>query len=278
MRFGMPQNFWLLALVPLLVLLLVWAFAHKRRALERFASAAMVPRLTESVAWGRQYGKAALWVLGVLWLGLALTGPQFGAKLAMAQRRGIDVMVVLDASRSMLVEDVKPNRLERAKLQIRRLLDLARASGFPVVYTTVVYREGQLRDGAWFVKKVPALAALMPDTKEVQIVPEIAPQPGELVLEKCFPSGFYGTNLHSYLTYCGVDTVVVTGNSTSGCVRATVIDAVSAGFRVIVPRQCVADRVRLAHLVNLFDIDSKYGDVMEIEDVVAALQRLVDLT
>ncbi len=157
---------------------------------------------------------------------------------------------------------------------IRQLLDLSRAKGFPVVYTTVVYREGQLRDGGWFVKKVPALAALRPDTKEVQIVPELAPLPGELVIEKCFPSGFYGTHMHSYLTRCGVDTVMVTGNSTSGCVRATVIDAVSAGFRVIIPKQCVADRVPLSHMVNLFDMDSKYGDVMELDDVMAELQRL----
>jgi nicotinamidase-related amidase len=129
-----------------------------------------------------------------------------------------------------------------------------------------------LRDGGWFVTKVPALAALRPDTKEVQIVPQLAPQPGELVIEKSFPSGFSGTNLHAYLTRCQVDTVVVTGNSTSGCVRATVIDAVSAGFRVIVPRQCVADRVPLTHMVNLFDIDSKYGDVMDVEDVLAVLR------
>ncbi len=137
-----------------------------------------------------------------------------------------------------------------------------------------MYSEGQLRDGGWFIKKVPALEALRPDTKEVQIVPELAPLPGEVVIEKRFPSGFYGTHMHSYLTRCGVDTVMVTGNSTSGCVRATVIDAVSAGFRVIIPKQCVADRVPLSHMVNLFDMDSKYGDVMELDDVMAELQRL----
>jgi maleamate amidohydrolase len=105
-------------------------------------------------------------------------------------------------------------------------------------------------------------------------VPELAPRPGELVLEKRFPSGFYGTSLHSYLTACQADTVIVTGNSTSGCVRATAVDAVSAGFRVIVPRQCVADRVPLSHLVNLFDIDAKYGDVMDLEDLLGALERI----
>jgi nicotinamidase-related amidase len=157
---------------------------------------------------------------------------------------------------------------------IRRLLDLCRAKGFPVVHTTVVYTDEFLRDGGWFVKKLPALEALRPGSKEVEIVPALEPRPGELVLEKRFPSGFYGTNLHSYLTTCQVDTVVVTGDSTSGCVRATVVDAVSSGFRVIVPRQCVADRVPLTHLVNLFDMDSKYADVMDLDDVAAVLERI----
>ena len=94
------------------------------------------------------------------------------------------------------------------------------------------------------------------------------------MLEKRFPSGFYGTSLHSYLTTCGVDTVIVTGDSTSGCVRATVVDAVSSGFRVVIPRQCVADRVPLTHVVNLFDMDSKYGDVMDVDEVLAALERI----
>ena len=118
------------------------------------------------------------------------------------------------------------------------------------------------------------MAAMRPGTKLVEFLPEVAPVPGEVVLEKRFPSAFYGTILHSYLTRCGVDTVVVTGNSTSGCVRATVVDAVSAGFRVVIPRQCVADRVPLSHAVNLFDMDSKYGDVMEIDEVLAAIDAL----
>ena len=157
---------------------------------------------------------------------------------------------------------------------IRRLLDLARSKGFPVVHTTVVYTDAYFRDGAWFIKKVPSLEVLRPGSKESQIVPELTPRADELVLEKRFPSGFYGTNMHSYLTACQVDTVIVTGDSTSGCVRATVVDAVSSGFRVVIPRQCVADRVELTHVVNLFDIDAKYGDVMDVGEVVTALERL----
>jgi maleamate amidohydrolase len=157
---------------------------------------------------------------------------------------------------------------------IRRLLDRVRAKRFPVVHTTVVVADGESRDAGWFAAKVPAIAAMRPGTKLVEFVPEVAPAPGELVLEKRFPSAFYGTVLHAYLTRCGVDTVLVTGNTTSGCVRATVVDAVSAGFRVVIPRQCVADRIPLSHVVNLFDMDSKYGDVMELDEVLTTLEAL----
>jgi nicotinamidase-related amidase len=157
---------------------------------------------------------------------------------------------------------------------IRRLLDRMRAKRFPVVHTTVVIQDGALRDAGWFAVKVPAMASMRPGSKLVEFLPEVAPVPGEVVLEKRFPSAFYGTVLQSYLTRCGVDTLIVTGNSTSGCVRATVIDAVSGGFRVIVPRECVADRVPLSHAVILFDMDSKYGDVMELDAVLAAVDAL----
>ena len=204
---------------------------------------------------------------------------QYYNNIGFANRVGFGdkpALLVIDCNHGCADPSISPIgiAMDEEIAQIRRLLDLARAKDFPVVHTTVVYSEGQFRDGGWFIKKVPALEVLRPDTKEVQIVPELAPQPGELVIEKRFPSGFYGTNMHSYLTRCGIDTVVITGNSTSGCVRATAIDAVSAGFRVIVPRQCVADRVHMSHLVNLFDIDSKYGDVMDVDDVIAALQQL----
>lgn len=185
-------------------------------------------------------------------------------------------LLIIDCNHGCADPAISPIGIEMSEeiQHIRRLLDLARAKHIPVVHTTVVYSEGQFRDGGWFVKKVPALKVLQPDSKETQIIPELAPEPGELVLEKRFPSGFYGTSMHSYLTTCGVDTVIMTGNSTSGCVRATVIDAVSAGFRVIVPRQCVADRVAMSHAVNLFDIDSKYVDVVDIDAVIDELVRL----
>jgi nicotinamidase-related amidase len=197
----------------------------------------------------------------------------FGARTGFGRR---PALLIIDCNHGCGDPSVSPMAISMdAEIKnIRRLLDVARAKQVPVVHTTVVYTEEQFRDGGWFVKKIPTLEVLRPGSKEAQIVPELAPRPGELVLEKRFPSGFYGTNLHSYLTRCEVDTVVVTGNSTSGCVRATVIDAVSAGFRVVIPRQCVADRVALSHVVNLFDMDAKYGDVMDVDAVLSHLQSI----
>ena len=123
MHFGSPQNFWLLLLIPLLGCFLAWAISRKRRALERFVSSELSPKLTRNLSRGRQSWKCAFLVVGVLFLVLALTAPQFGAKLAMAQRKGVDVVMVLDVSRSMLARDVKPSRLQRAKYQIARLME-----------------------------------------------------------------------------------------------------------------------------------------------------------
>lgn len=197
----------------------------------------------------------------------------FGRRVGFGER---PALLIIDCNHGCSDPAVSPMAIAMdAEIKdIRRLLDLCRAKGFPVVHATIVYSDRHFRDGGSLLKKVPALEAFRPGSKEVQIVPELAPLPGELVLEKRFPSGFYGTNLHSYLTACGVDTVVVTGDSTSGCVRATVVDGCSAGFRVIVPRQCVADRVPLVHLVNLFDMDSKWADVMDVDEVIAALERI----
>ena len=124
MRFAALYNFWLLLLLPLLVAFFAWALLARRRALLRFARWPLAQKLTRDLSRGRQLWKYGLLGLGTFFLILALTGPQLGAKLDMAERKGVDVMVILDVSRSMRAEDVKPSRLERAKHQIRGLLDL----------------------------------------------------------------------------------------------------------------------------------------------------------
>jgi maleamate amidohydrolase len=108
-----------------------------------------------------------------------------------------------------------------------------------------------------------------------EIDARVAPGPGEPVYVKPASSAFYGTPLPAFLAASGVDTVIIAGCATSGCVRATTIDAVSAGLRPIVPEECVGDRAEVPHATNLFDIDAKYADVLPLADVIHALQRIV---
>jgi maleamate amidohydrolase len=157
---------------------------------------------------------------------------------------------------------------------IRRLLGETRRAGLPVVYTTVSYDEGDRRTAAAFIDKVPALLTLETGSRWVEIDPRIAPQAGEPVLNKLFASAFFGTALSSLLTAAGCDSVIVTGASTSGCVRATVVDAIQHGYRPVVPREAVGDRKLAAHEANLYDIDAKYGDVVSTDEVVAHLEEI----
>ena len=181
----------------------------------------------------------------------------------------VDVNVGFTDPESPLVCD-----LEYVVDAIRRLLDEARRAEIPVVYTTVSYSEGDKRTAATFIDKVPALLTLVAGSRWVEIDRRIAPRADEPVLNKLFASAFFGTPLASLLASAGCDSLIVTGASTSGCVRATVVDALQHGYRPIVPREAVGDRNPDAHEANLFDIDAKYGDVVSVDDVVAHLEEL----
>lgn len=151
------------------------------------------------------------------------------------------------------------------------LLAEARGAAAPVIFTTIAYAPGGL-DGGMFVRKVPALLQITPDSPLAAIVDELAPAPGELEIEKKDASAFFGTHLAATLTARRIDTIVVAGCSTSGCVRATAVDGMQHGFRVIVPRECVGDRAPGPHEANLFDIDGKYGDVVGVDEAIASLK------
>jgi nicotinamidase-related amidase len=153
-----------------------------------------------------------------------------------------------------------------------RLLEAARAAGAPVAYTTVQYDEAGARVARAFLAKVPALRVLKPGTPWPAVDDRIAPHAGEPVLVKLFASAFFGTPLAAMLAAHGADTVVVTGASTSGCVRATAVDALQHGYRVVVPREGVADRAPAPHEAALFDIDAKYGDVVGVAEAEALLR------
>jgi maleamate amidohydrolase len=150
------------------------------------------------------------------------------------------------------------------------LLDAARKKDLPVIYTRVLYhRSGS--DGGLFVRKVPALRRMVEGEPLADIVPELPPGPDDVILIKQYASAFFGTSLAAMLTVQGVDTLIITGCSTSGCVRATAVDAMQHGFRPIVPRECVGDRHAAPHEANLFDINAKYGDVVPLADVLKVL-------
>ena len=157
--------------------------------------------------------------------------------------------------------------------RIQAINEAARRIGAPVIFTTVAYHE-DLADAGTFGKKVPLVQNLLYDSAAVEIDPRLPVEKADHLLVKKFPSAFYGTNLQSMLTGLGVDTTVIVGNSTSGCVRATACDAISGGFRPVVPSDCVADRAPLSHQVNLFDMDSKLADVMPSAEVLAHMERL----
>jgi len=152
----------------------------------------------------------------------------------------------------------------------RRLFAAARAAGLPVFYSTMDTRADSLPTAVTATKRRkipqdPAVYAIRSDFK---------PQPGDVVITKQRASVFFGTPLVAHLTQLGVRTVIICGESTSGCVRASAVDAYSHGFHVVLVEECCFDRSLLSHKVNLFDLHHKYADVMKIDEVVAHLDAM----
>ncbi|MDX6538795.1 MAG: maleamate amidohydrolase [Gaiellales bacterium] len=154
---------------------------------------------------------------------------------------------------------------------VQQLNEAGRAKGIPIVYTTTAYTTtGVNSDMGLWVRKIP-VEHLQAGTEAVEIDSRIAPQPGEHVIVKKRASGFHGTHLSSFLTAHGVDTVILTGVTMCGCVRHSCEDAIAEGFRPIVVREAVGDRVPGVVEWNLFDIDAKFGDVEPLASVLAYL-------
>jgi nicotinamidase-related amidase len=154
-----------------------------------------------------------------------------------------------------------------------KLLQAARGKSVPIVFSTVSYSEN-LREGGIFLRKVPSLSMLRDGSTWVEIDPRLRRRSDEMLLFKRFASCFFGTSLASYLTSLSVDTLILAGATTSGCVRATAVDGMQNGFRVIVPSECVGDRASGPHEANLLDIDSKYGDVVSLRRVLSYLRTI----
>lgn len=151
-----------------------------------------------------------------------------------------------------------------------RLLAFFRERGLPVAFTRIVYADDGSDCGIW-CEKVPRLRELTEAAHGSQVVDALAPRPGELVIRKTQASAFFGTHLAGVLLAKGVDTIVLVGCTTSGCVRATAIDAMSSNFRLVVASDCVGDRALGPHEANLFDISQKYGDLSTAAEIMGTL-------
>jgi len=155
------------------------------------------------------------------------------------------------------------------------LVRAARALDAPVQLTTIGYGPAELEgDRIAWLRKAPGLRIMQAGAEPTEIDPRLPVEPQDRVITKKGASAFFGTDLAGALTELEVDTVIVCGATTSGCVRATAVDAVQAGFDVLVPRECVGDRATKPHEAALFDVDAKYGDVVTLLEALAYLEGL----
>jgi len=162
----------------------------------------------------------------------------------------------------------------RCVKEVPELLKAARKKKVPVIHTRVLYNPANFEDGGVWIKKAPVLKALVPGNQYAEFCAEVVPAKGETIIVKNYASCFFGTSLAATLTAQGVDTLIIAGCTTSGCIRASSVDAVQHGFRPIVVRECVGDRHDAPHEANLFDINAKYGDVVSKAEAIKYLNSL----
>ena len=198
---------------------------------------------------------------------------QLGHKLGFGKK---PALIVVDFQLGFTVPEQSPlaGNLDAEVAATNELIVAARKKDIPVIFTVVGYDPHRQDDAGLWPEKAPSLRMLTIGSDLVKLDPRLNQEPGDLVITKKYASGFFGTYLASTLTMQSVDTAIVTGCTTSGCVRATVMDALANGFRPIVPIECVGDRAQEPHQANLFDIGAKYGDVIPLQEVLAYLEQL----
>jgi nicotinamidase-related amidase len=212
----------------------------------------------------------------------------YGARAGFGKRPAI---LIVDVSYNFcgdrpepILESIKrwPNSCgERAWIAvaaIQKLIEAARAKTLPIIYTTNVYRADRWDLGLLGEKNARAQewssGTAATNLQGDAILTEIAPEPTDIIVTKQMPSAFHGTRLQSYLTYLNCDSVIVGGTTTSGCVRASVLDAFSQNFRVIIPEECCFDRSQASHAINLCDMNAKYADVVSNDEVMSYIKSL----
>jgi nicotinamidase-related amidase len=183
-------------------------------------------------------------------------------------------VLVVDFSRGFTdPESTMGSDLTREVEATNRLLAAAREKEILIIFTTIGF-EPNLKDGSLWLEKAPGLAELQVGGKWVEIDPRLGRREEETVILKKGASAFFGTNLPSILVSQRVDTIVLCGATTSGCIRATAIDLLQYGYPTLVPRECVGDRAQGPHEVNLVDIQAKYADVVSVEDALSYVESV----
>ena len=175
------------------------------------------------------------------------------------------VMAYLDPASPLYAQ------VEDALASNERLLAVARAASIPVIFTNVVYQPDGA-DGGLFYKKIPSLRVFVEGSPLGAFPPSLQPKDGEHVISKQFASAFFRTSLREILTHRGIDTLLITGLSTSGCVRASALDALQSGFAPFVVRDACGDRHSAPHEANLFDLQAKYAEVVSEREACSLLQ------
>lgn len=196
----------------------------------------------------------------------------FGGRLGFGRR---PALLVIDLSNGFTNPELPLGSDLTAQIEAtNRLSRVARTKNVPVIFSTVRYEEPKLRDAGLWYRKMSGQSTLHVDGTGYELDRRLLRGEGDGVLYKKYASCFFGSDLTSRLVTQGVDTLIVTGTSTSGCVRATVVDAVQLGFRPIVVAEGVGDRSRASHQQSLFDIDTKYGDVVGLAETMQYLEAL----
>ncbi|MFE6686813.1 isochorismatase family protein [Streptomyces sp. NPDC057743] len=197
----------------------------------------------------------------------------FGAPVCRGRR---PALVVVDLTRGF-TEDCFPTGADLSEVvaATARLIEAGRPAGVPVVFTAIAYAPAEVSgDRIAWLRKAPGLSALLEGSEAVALDPRLPRRETDTLVVKKGASAFFGTSLAATLTALGCDTAVVCGATTSGCVRATAVDAVQSGFPVLIPRECVGDRAAGPHAAALFDLQAKYGDVVGVADAVGYLGGL----
>ncbi|MGK7897173.1 MAG: isochorismatase family protein [Xenococcus sp. (in: cyanobacteria)] len=196
----------------------------------------------------------------------------FGNSLAFGN---YPALLVVDLIEGFVADDAPfyTPGIEAICQNVQILIDTFREYNLPIIHTTVEYQENGL-DGGIFVEKIPALRKLVTGSRWTRFPAQVAPDARGIIVSKRYASAFFGTHLAASLTAQRVDSLVIVGVSTSGCVRASAVDALQYGYRTIVVADCVIDVDQEAHRVNLRDIQRKYGEVLNLEQVLEVIKSL----